>query len=125
MPLELGLSLGARRYGPRLQREKRCIIFDREQYRYQRYISDIAGQDIHAHGGDETTLIGELAAWLRTQSGARNIPGGRAIATEYGAFRSALPAIWAARGLHTDEITFADYADIVVQYLTIEPTPAS
>jgi hypothetical protein len=119
MPFELGLFLGAKRFGSRAQKEKRCIIFDREQYRYQRYISDIAGQDIHAHGGSEAIVIAELAAWLRSQSGDRKVPGGRAIAAEYGAFRDTLPAICAARDLHPDEVTFADYADIVVQYLTI------
>ena len=52
MPLELGLFLGAKKYGGARHREKSCIIFDREPYRFQRYISDIAGQDIHAHRGE-------------------------------------------------------------------------
>ena len=120
MPLELGLFLGAKRYGNRPQREKRCIVFDREQYRYQRYISDIAGQDIHSHRGNEQTVIEELAAWLRAQSGDRSVPGGRAIATEYATFKAELPTVCMARGLEIDELTFADYADIVVQYLTID-----
>jgi hypothetical protein len=52
MPLELGVFLGAKKYGGPAHRTKSCIIFDRQQYRFQRFISDIAGQDIHAHGGD-------------------------------------------------------------------------
>jgi hypothetical protein len=40
MPLELGLFLGAKRFGNRAQREKVCLILDREPYRYQRFISD-------------------------------------------------------------------------------------
>jgi hypothetical protein len=119
MPLELGIFLGAKRFGSRRQREKRCIIFDREPHRYQRFISDIAGQDIHSHGGDAIALIKELAAWLRQQSGVANVPGGIAIAEEYLAFQAELPAIANARGLQAEELTFADYADIVVRYLTI------
>lgn len=59
MPLELGLFLGAKRFGN--QPKKKCLIFDRDQYRYQKFISDIAGQDIHAHHGATNTLIEKLA----------------------------------------------------------------
>lgn len=120
MPLELGIFLGAKRFGSRRHKEKRCIIFDRESHRYQRFMSDIAGQDIHCHLGDAETLIRELAAWLRLHSGVANLPGGNAIANEYEDFQKALPAIAAERGLEIEELTFADYSDIVVRYLTAE-----
>lgn len=92
MPLELGL-FGAKSFGRRDQNEKRCIIFDRERYRFQRYISDIAGQDIHSHGDDGKVLIEELAAWLRAQSRDPAVPGGRVIAAEFETFTRELPAI--------------------------------
>ena len=41
-----------KKYGGVKHRNKSCIILDREQYRFQRYISDIAGQDVHSHGGE-------------------------------------------------------------------------
>lgn len=50
MPLELGLFLGAKQYGNEAQQDKRVLILDVEQYRYQRFISDLAGMDIHEHG---------------------------------------------------------------------------
>lgn len=118
MPLELGLFLGARLYGGREQKGKRCIVLDRERYRYQRYISDIAGQDIHSHDGSEQRLIEELAAWLRDQSRDRSVPGGRAIITEYETFKAELPAICSARDLEVDELTFGDFNAVVVEYLT-------
>ena len=118
MPLELGLFLGAKKYGGLDHRPKSCIIFDRERYRYQRYISDIAGQDIHAHGGERRTLITELATWLRAQSRDRNVPGGVAIADEFETFIAALPEIYRASRLNPGEVTFGDYNAIVVQYLT-------
>jgi hypothetical protein len=120
MPLELGLFLGAKRYGGRRQKAKCCIIFDRERYRYQRFMSDIAGQDIHAHNGDEATAIGELASWLRARSRHADIPGGRVIFGEYRLFLAALPSICADRGLSIEELTFGDYSDIVVRYLTVQ-----
>ena len=118
MPLELGLFLGAKKYGGARHREKSCIIFDREQYRFQRYISDIAGQDIHAHRGEPASLIVELAAWLRIHSGDAQVPGGVAIGNEFNDFEEALPAIYAARQLDPGEVTFGDYNAVVVQYLT-------
>ena len=45
--LELGLFLGAKAFSAEdKQRDKRCLILDVEPYRYQKFISDIAGQDI-------------------------------------------------------------------------------
>ena len=118
MPLELGLFLGARKYGGRNHGSQSCIIFDRELHRFQRYISDIAGQDIHAHLGDRGTLIVELATWLRAQSRDPNVPDGAAITGEFEVFSAALPEILEARRLAPAEVTFVDYSEIVVQYLT-------
>jgi hypothetical protein len=49
MPLELGIFLAAKRFGGPPQNNKMCLILDRQPYRYQKFISDIAGQDIQAH----------------------------------------------------------------------------
>src|ERR1043165_1148256 len=46
MPLELGVFLGAKRFGKGAQKRKYCLILDRSEYRYQKFISDISGQDI-------------------------------------------------------------------------------
>src|SRR5260370_27384943 len=70
MPLELGLFLGARKFGGRAQSRKKALILDSEPYRYHAFISDIAGQDIHAHGGEIQRLIEEVAGL-----GARRTPG--------------------------------------------------
>ena len=49
MPFELGLFLGAKRYGSGKQREKTCLIFEKEGFDYKEFISDIGGQDITPH----------------------------------------------------------------------------
>lgn len=128
MPLELGLFLGARRYGGTDQRGKVCIVFDRERYRFQQFISDIAGQDIHAHGDDVPTLIRELATWLRGQPGGTAVPGGVAIAAEYADFEILLPTILTLRALDPIEMTFGDFNGIVTEYvraLTLIPATAA
>lgn len=120
MPLELGIFIAAKRFGTGGQKLKRCIVLDKRRYRYQKFISDIAGQDIRSHEMKLATLIETLATWLRDQSRDPKVPGGRRIATEFSSFRKRLPKICAARALHPDELTFGDYAELVAEYLRAE-----
>lgn len=124
MPLELGLFLGARKFGGRSQSRKKALILDREPYRYQAFISDIAGQDIHAHGGDFHRLIEEIAAWLRDEAGDPDVPGGRAIALEFKRFLADLPAIAAAKRLEPDELTFKDITVIAAEWIVADSEAA-
>ena len=75
MPLELGIFMGAKRYGLKRQREKRLLIFDKDKYRYQKFMSDIAGMDIHAHGGKPDRALVETRDWL-TNVSRRQLLGG-------------------------------------------------
>jgi hypothetical protein len=122
MPLELGVFLGAKRFGFGSQKAKRCVVFDKTRYRFQKYISDLSGQDIHAHRGTEKRLIEELATWLRAQSGDQKVPGGRRIAAEFTSFKRRIPGICNNQGIHPDELTFGDYATMVAQYLASTAT---
>jgi len=117
MPLELGLFLGARAFGGRAQRRKKALILDREAYRYQAFLSDIAGQDIHAHGGEVGRLIEVIAAWLRDETQDRNVPGGRAIATDYARFRNDIATIAGEMRLEPGELTFKDLNVIAARWI--------
>ncbi|KQW47218.1 MULTISPECIES: hypothetical protein [unclassified Ensifer] len=117
MPLELGLFLGAKRFGGKRHLTKSCIIFDRHEYRYRQFISDIAGQDVHEHSADIKVLITKLSAWLRLQEPALVIAGGAVLHQEFTEFTTQLPKIFAARKLAENEVTFNDYAVIVSLYL--------
>jgi hypothetical protein len=90
MPLELGIFMGAKRYGRPAQREKRLPIFDTEKYRYQKFISDLAGMDIHAHGGSDETALIETRHWLSNVS-RRQLLGERDLLNRYAQFRKDLP----------------------------------
>jgi hypothetical protein len=117
MPLELGLFLGAKRFGGRSQTVKRCLVLDADRHRFRQFLSDLAGQDIHSHGGDLRTLIREVAGWLRDQSRDPKVPGGRKIAAEFEVFEQTLPEICARRDLAPDELTFVDMTDLIAEYL--------
>ena len=66
-PRLAGLDLGCKNFGVSYLKEKICLVMDVEQYRYQRFISDIAGQDIYAHGRYEKRVINTVRNWLRRQ----------------------------------------------------------
>lgn len=121
MPLELGVFLGARRFGNKSHSKKRCIIFDRAQYRFQKFISDIAGQDISSHKKSRNRLIQELAAWLRNELKVRKIPGGVAIAREYSKFITELPEICAELEFEPKELTFKDYGLMISSWIVRAP----
>jgi len=117
MPLELGLFLGAKRFGIEDQKRKACIILDTEQYRYQEFISDISGQDPLAHGNDVEKLVKIVRNWLRDASGRVTIPGGAIIWKRHRTFFAELPHICEELNLDVDDLTFNDYAQLVTQWL--------
>jgi hypothetical protein len=116
MPLELGLFLGAKRFGERPSR-KRCMILDRAPYRYHRFISDIGGQDIRSHENTPRTAIRRVRDWLQCAPGKAAIPGGDKIWRDYRQFRRELRAIAEEAQLNTAHLTFIDYALLVENWL--------
>ena len=121
MPFELGLFVGAARFGVASQKSKMCLILDRERYRFQKFISDIAGQDIAAHKDEADGAIKALRNWLASIPTREALPGGAAIVRRYHAFRSEVPGILDKVQLEADEVTFADYVNIVQTWLVEQP----
>jgi hypothetical protein len=120
MPLELGMFLGAKRYGRTEQRRKICLIVDVERYRYQKFISDIAGQDVAAHAGDPMHAIRIVRDWLSSAADVSlRVPGGHAIATRYVIFRDELPEMCERIHLAADDLTFNEYVAQVERWLAL------
>lgn len=116
MPLELGLFLGAKRFGNRENKSKVCLVFDIERYRYQKFCSDIAEQDPVSHNGDPEAAIAAERNWLVAYSTPR-LPGANRIVGRYGRFRAALPVMCANADLDPTALIFPDYAALVVDWL--------
>ena len=116
MPLELGMFLGAKRYGNAAQKEKRLLIFDTEQYRYQKFISDLAGMDIHAHRGDPKKTIGETRDWLVNVS-RRELRSSQYLKNIYLKFREQLPAIARNAKLDARRLSYVDYERLLASWL--------
>ena len=122
MPLELGLFLGARRFGDRQQKRKVALVLDTERYRFQKFCSDIAGQDPFAHDGDPAVAIGVVRDWLRPYLQA-TLPSGSKIVARYETFRSGLREMCRLADLDADRLTFSDYSALVVEWLRHNPRP--
>jgi hypothetical protein len=117
MPLELGMFLGAKQYGDSRQRTKICLVLDRSPHRYQKFCSDIAGQDISAHSRDVRSTIGAVRDFLRNASSKVMIPGEKVIYQRYIRFSRELPRLCRQLGLTKNRLIFNDYATIVERWL--------
>ena len=118
MPFELGLFLGARRFGGPKQRRKVCLVLDSAPYRYQAFLSDIAGQDIRAHGNAPRRVVTHIRDWLRDASQDASIPGGDEVHRRYEQFQSDLPRLCRDAHLLPKELTFLDLSTLISEWLS-------
>lgn len=122
MPLELGLFLGAQAFGSGKQKEKRALILDSDRWRYQKFCSDIAGQDIRAHGNDPARAVAAVRAMLATVSGgAARIPGPATIFERYAWFCGELPALCRALFVRPSDLQFVELRSLMVAWLQRHP----
>jgi hypothetical protein len=124
MPLELGLFLGAKQFGKGRQKQKNCLILDKDPYRLKIFCSDIAGQDPQSHGGTVPGAIRAVRDWLHSARSGRDarIPGAVVMNDRYEAFRAQLRA--QCKRLRLDapsKLSFRDYATCVFGWLDRNP----
>lgn len=117
MPLELGMFLGAKRFGDDAQKRKSCIIFDTERFRFQKFVSDLAGMDIKAHEGDPRKMVGQIRDFLVTVSKRITIPTREELLDSYDRFMNGLPAIAGNAGLDPKKLLFPDYERLVQSWV--------
>lgn len=115
MPLELGIFLGAKRYSnnTHYNKEKRALVMDIEQYRYQKFISDIAGQDIQGHNNNIDLVIERVRDFLFSVSERTSIPSSKILIDTYTKFnRDNKIAICASMKLDHNNLKFIEFSII-------------
>ncbi|MGB6118567.1 MAG: hypothetical protein WBF87_10125 [Mesorhizobium sp.] len=117
MPLELGLFLGAKRFGDTKQKRKRCLVLDTERYRYQKFMSDIAGQDIEGHAGEVEKLVDKVRSFLNNAKRGAPLPSGAAVFEAYQRFQAELPDICAKLEIEQERLEFKDLVWVVGEAL--------
>jgi hypothetical protein len=123
MPLELGLWLGAKRFGSKRDKQKRALVLDKISHRYQIFCSDIAGQDATSHHNDAATVIRRIRDWLRNSPDYKDVifPGADTLVDRYVRFRAQLPALCIDQGLNLRSLEFNDYCRLVAGWLIVNP----
>jgi len=116
MPLELGLFLGARHFGRTHDKKKVTLILDVEKYRYQKFCSDLAGQDVVPHDNRPELAVAAVRDWLAAHSDER-IPSAVAVTARYALFRQELPELCKSLELDSQRLIFSDYAAMVEVWL--------
>jgi hypothetical protein len=124
MPFELGIFVGAKTFGAPHHRRKACIILDDDRYRYQKFISDIAGQDIREHGRRAAAAIHQVRNFLADHRClAGFLPGGRVLARRFADFRGDLPDSCRNVGLDRRSLTFRDLTTMIRSWIMLHPLP--
>jgi len=119
MPLELGICIGALAFGSQRNKAKKYLITASEKYEYQKYISDLAGQDIQAHSDKFEDAIKVVRNWLSTLT-SETVPSPSIIIDEYNRFISKLPEMCKIPEWVEAELTFHEYLSLLINWLSTE-----
>jgi hypothetical protein len=120
MPLELGIFLGAKRFGLGAQKQKQCLVLDVERFRYQRFISDLSGVDIQEHGSDPLRAMAETRNWLANVS-RRQLPSAGKLERLHSRFEADRIRIATDLGFGAARIPYVDFERIVTEWLLAAP----
>ena len=93
MPFELGMALGAKRFGGRSHRADKIKIMVAEPYRLPAYLSDLGGNDPDAHHTDPAQLIRIVRNFLDETPAGGPLPGPAKLSDTFSLFTAQLPAL--------------------------------
>jgi hypothetical protein len=122
MPFELGLFLGAKTYGGKSHTSKSCLVLDSIAYRYQKTLSDIAGQDIQTHDNDFRELILLVRNWLAQFRKKVLLPGDQPIIKDFERFLRQFPRICRDAGVTSNRIPFNDFTNVIKIWIAKKAT---
>lgn len=115
MPFELGLDLGAKAFGASPLTDKRCLILERDQYRFQKVLSDISGNDIRAHDGQPEEVLKQVRNWLNSISKNRNLPGPELMWQRFNNFLGDLQRALMKQGFSKEDIDAIEVSEFLEQ----------
>ena len=96
MPFELGLALGAKRFGRRPGDRIKIMVAD--PYRLPAYLSDLGGNDPSAHKNDPVQVIRIVSSFLQRPPSGGLLPGPAKLRADFERFKAQLPEV--AREIH-------------------------
>jgi hypothetical protein len=119
MPFELGVFYSAKHFGNAQQKRKECLVLEKQQYRYQKFISDISGIDVTPHQNRQKKLILSVRNWLVTASRRTTIPPGETIHNRFNKFQTGMRRACNQRALDYDSMPFTEIVHNMTDWLSI------
>lgn len=108
MPFELGIFFSAKHFGEGGHKRKHCIVLEKAKYRYRKYISDISGIDVTAHGNAINTIVSSIRNWLVTSSRRKNIPTATEISRRFKKFQRKIKILCKQRDIDYESMPFVE-----------------
>jgi hypothetical protein len=118
MPFEFGVFIGAKQFGSGRQKRKKCIVLDSERYRFQKFLSDISGQDIRSHDNNPDKAIENVRNWLNSLNVNPSISGATTIKNKYSEYKNLLPKLLEKKNLTIDDVQYADTIPIMSEWIS-------
>jgi hypothetical protein len=121
MPFELGLAMGAKRFGDGSQRRDRIKIMVEEPYRLPAYLSDLGGNDPTAHHAESSAVIRIVRNFLHRAPTGGLLAGPAKLARDFARFKAEVPEIAQRIGFDPNEIgslkNYPTYVWCVAEFL--------
>jgi len=122
MPFELGIFYGAKKFGTdKKNKSKSCIIFEKEQYSYKKFISDISGIDIKNHDNLPEKMIFAIRNWLSTSSKRKTIPYAPTIFSRYEEFYNNFINSCDSQNINCNSVPFIELTRNISDWLELNP----
>jgi hypothetical protein len=125
MPFELGLAMGAKRFGGPSRRRDLIKVMVEEPYRLPAYLSDLGGNDPTAHHAEPANVIRIVRNFLHRAPKGGMLAGPAKLARDFSRFRTELPEIAERIDFEPDEIgglrNYPTYVWCVAEFLRSGP----
>jgi len=115
MPFECGIDFGIKLSNSKTA-DKKFLILEKEQFRYQKVISDISGNDIKAHKNNPEEIIKVVRDWFKPTN--QNIPRHKKIWLAYAEFEFDYEEILNSEGYNPKDINELTFSDII-EYMNV------
>lgn len=111
MPFECGIDFGLKMSNEKKYGDKKFLILEKEQYRYQRVLSDISGNDIKAHKENPEQIVKVVRDWFKPTNA--NIPMYKEIWLAFNEFEYDYEQILTEAEYDPKDINSLTFSDII------------
>lgn len=121
MPFELGLVIGAKRFGSGQHKNKRNLVLIEKKFEMPKYLSDLGGNDAVPHENQRDRLITAVRGFLKQYPDGDMLPGAQAIGKNFERFNADLPGLASEANCTEDEVRpfghYPEYLELVTRFL--------